>query len=152
MPGLFEQLGSHLGGDETSRSSSQVYEQLESHLEQEPRPDTTPVFERVKVEDEAAQLTPAHLIGMRGDRKKILLFLLRDPEANLQGVSLEVLQEKLPDIAPSLPALLTELAEEGWLIVMGEPPRLRYRIHMRRRPGGELGFGIWSLMGKQLKK
>jgi hypothetical protein len=149
MPGLYDRLGSHLDSDKPNRSS-RVYEQLESHLGQEPS--TTPVFERVKLEDETAQLTPAHLIGMRGDRKKILLFLLRDPEANLQGVTLEILQEKLPDIADSLPEVLAQLAEEGWLIVMGEAPRLRYRIHMRRRPGSELGFGIWSLMGKQLKK
>jgi hypothetical protein len=151
MPGLYEQLESHLGDDDESKKhdSKAVYEQLEPHLDATTGHEM--VFERATRQLEpVGKITPAHLLGIAPDRKQVLLFLLRNPEANLQGVTFETLADALPALADSLPNLILTLAKEGWLIVMGEHPNLRYRINLSRRPGTDLGFGIWSQLTHHL--
>ena len=125
MPGLYDQVESQLDGDDSSAPKQPFFDRLSK-----------------KLDEQTEGVTTTDLIHMKGVQKKVMLFLLRDTEAATQGITLANLKAKLPDVADEMPKALTELTNQGWLFISGEPPHVRYRVHMRRKRSGDLG--IWS--------
>jgi hypothetical protein len=123
-----------------------LYDQIESQLDDEEPEARKPFFDRLskQLDDRVEGIKVTDLISLTGAQKTVMMFLLRDNEAATQGITLSDLRQSLPDIAEALPRALTELTQQGWLIASGEAPLIRYRVHMRRKRGSELGLGIWS--------
>lgn len=46
---------------------------------------------------------------------------------------------------------LTKLAEQSWLIQIGEGERAIYKVNLRRKAGSELGESIWQNLDAKLK-
>ena len=134
MPGLYDQIESQLDGDESPKSK--------------------PFFDRLsrELDDRTDGITTTDLINLKGAQKTVMLFMLRNTEAATQGMTISDIRAKLPDIASDLPKALTELTNQGWLFVSGEVPNHRYRIHMRRKRGSELGLGIWSTLAARFEE
>ena len=130
---------------------SGLYDQLNSQLDSDDSEPAKPFFDRLskQLDDSVVGLTTTDLIKLKGTQKSVMLFMLRDTEAAMQGITLKDLREKLPDLAAELPKAMTELTNQGWLFQSGEAPNLRYRVHMRRKRGSELGLGVWSTLAER---
>ena len=124
---------------------SGLYERVELHLAKKQNKDLASLYERVNqhLDDETTGLTPVDLMELKGLQKKVMLMLIRDNDAIMQGITLEEIKQKLGEIPDDLIESLKVLAENGWLILLGEPPRIRYRVFMKRKRASTLGFGIW---------
>jgi len=60
------------------------------------------------------------------------------------GITLDSLQAKFPDQdATELNKTLAELFKNGWVISLGEPPNVHYKINLRRKRGASFN-GVWS--------
>ena len=131
-----------------------LYDQLESHLDDKKLQDITPFFEHLnnQLDNESAGITPVDLMRLPKSQKSIMLFLLRDVQTTMQGISPEELKRKLSDAPDDLLDILIQLAKNGWLIALGEPPQMRFKVHMRRKRGSTLGFGIWSSLSELVPK
>jgi hypothetical protein len=46
---------------------------------------------------------------------------------------------------------LQKLAEQAWLIRIGEGERAIYKVNLRRKPGSKLGESIWENLDAKLK-
>src|SRR5688572_13015954 len=148
MPGLYDDLQARV--EKKGQTDPAFYEQLNDQLQGEGVP---PLLEHLnrQLDDKTSGLTPVDLMTLRGAAKSIMLMLIRDTQAVTEGVTYDELRQKLSDIPENLEAVLTELAEQGWLLVFGEAPQIRYRVHMRRKKGKE-SFGIWSSLRQHLGK
>jgi hypothetical protein len=76
-----------------------------------------------------------------------MFLLLRDPSSTADGTTLDVLQRKLGDLE-DLADILTELVRSGWVIALGEPPKVRYKVNLRRKRGSD--FGLWASLSDHL--
>ncbi|MBN1200967.1 MAG: hypothetical protein JXJ20_03835 [Anaerolineae bacterium] len=92
-------------------------------------------------------LTPLDIAALPGDQRKVMMLLLREPGSD--GLTLDVLRQKLPDVK-DLPDILAELADKDWLIVKGRPPNASYKVNLRRKRGSKLVSGIWSSLSDRL--
>lgn len=133
---------------------SGLYEQIESHLAKKQNKDGDKMYARLnqQLDDQTTGLTTVDLMVLKGIQKKIMLMMIRDHDAILEGVTRDEIQQKTEILSQDLDEPLKTLTENGWLIVLGEPPRIRYRIFMRRKRGSTLGFGIWSAINERLKQ
>ncbi len=93
-------------------------------------------------------VTTLDIMELPRAQQQILLLMLRDQRAALDGVTLQTLTERFPN-AQNLPETLAELSKNGWLISLGEPPLSRYKINLRRKRGAALN-GIWTGVLDQL--
>ncbi|HLA42815.1 MAG TPA: hypothetical protein VJZ27_05240 [Aggregatilineales bacterium] len=133
---------------------SGLYERVESHLAKKQNKDLASLYERLnqQLDDETTGLTPVDLMSLKGTQKKVMLMLIRDGNAILQGITLEEMKQKLSEVPDDLIESLKVLAENGWLILLGEPPRIRYRVFMKRKRGSTLGPGIWAAITRRLNQ
>jgi hypothetical protein len=134
MPGLFDQVAAHLGSEDETQGSPVIFNRLNTQLE--------------KIEGEG--ITTLDLVSLARPQKLLMLFLLRDSEAALLGIASNDIEQRMPDAPENLSQELAELTRTGWLIPLGETPNIRYRVHMRRKKGSTLGFGIWSILNERL--
>ncbi len=96
-------------------------------------------------DEETGGITPLDIAGLPEDQKSIMFFMLRDKAAVKEGIGFEELQEHFDADEEPLVATLTQLIEDHWLIVIGEPPDERYKLNLRRRRGS-LNSDIWSAL------
>jgi len=52
----------------------------------------------------------------------------------------------------SLDETLNKLAEQAWLIQIGEGERAIYKVNLRRKAGSKLGENIWQTLDAKLKE
>lgn len=89
-------------------------------------------------------VTPLDITELPRLQKQIMFFMLRDQHAAIEGVTLANLKAQFENETESrLSGVLAELHKNGWLIEMGEPPNVHYKINLRRKRGSNLN-GVWS--------
>ena len=100
-------------------------------------------------DNQPAGLTPLDIADLPDGQRQVMFALLRDSRSSGDGVSADVLREKLPQVE-GLAAVLDELTRNSWLIRLGEAPNVRYKVNLRRKRGSSLGGGIWSSLSNRL--
>jgi hypothetical protein len=113
----------------------------------------TGLFDRLNAQlgsEEPAGITPLDITDLPQDQKQLMLTLLRDQGGAVDGVTREALHSKFSDKLGDLDATLAQLARNGWLIVMGEAPNLRYRVNLKAKRGSTGGFGLWSVISDRV--
>ena len=111
-----------------------VFDQLSAHLQDE----------------DGAGLSPLDLADLPGDQKLIMLTLLRDSASGFDGVAGEALRAKVDGKVTQFEATLELLAQQGWLIVLGDAPQQRYRLNFRAKRGSTSGFNLWTILTDRL--
>jgi len=104
------------------------------------------LYDRVtdKIGDEKTEgITPLDIADLPDPLRQVMFSLLRDPNANGEGVLLDALQKKLGTLE-DLPGILAKLVANGWLVPLGEAPNVRYRLNLKRRRGTVSGIGMWG--------
>jgi hypothetical protein len=83
-----------------------LYDQVDSHLDKDDVAPSKPFFDRLskQLDDNVTGLTTTDLISLKGAQKAVMLFMLRNSEAATQGITLKDLRESLPDVADVLPS------------------------------------------------
>lgn len=103
-----------------------------------------------RLQDEPSGLSPVDLADLPAAQKQILLTLLRDPASGLEGVGAAALRARLQDQIPQFDETIATLVGQGWLIVLGEPANLRYRLNFRAKRGSTSGINLWSILSDRL--
>lgn len=124
------------------------------HLKSKPSGDAPQqdVFRKVtdKLVQDPAGLTALDIADLPAHQKEVMLLMMRDHEAATQGISLLVLRQRLNN--PSdLDATLAELTQNNWLLLMGEPPNLLYKVHLKAKRGSS-SQDMWSVLAERLAK
>jgi hypothetical protein len=101
-------------------------------------------------QDEPSGLSPVDLADLPTEQKLIMLTLLRDSASGFEGVAADTLREKLREKAPNFDETVAQLVGLGWLIPLGEPANLRYRLNLRAKRGSATGFNLWSILTDRL--
>lgn len=106
----------------------------------EPQPDhLLPSVSRRLGDEKQTGVTPLDIMDLPRAQQQIMTFLLRDQRAALEGATLDELQARF-NTAQNIPETLAALSKNGWLILLGEPPGVRYKINLRRKRGGSPGL------------
>jgi hypothetical protein len=100
-------------------------------------------------ENQPTGLTPLDIADLPDAQRQVMFALLRDNRSSANGLSADLLREKLPG-AEGLAAVLDELTLNSWLIRLGEAPNVRYKVNLRRKRGSSLGGGLWSSLSRLL--
>lgn len=132
-----------------------VFDQIKTHLREQNKDPNQPNSLLRKLNEDLEKepgITTVDLLKLPREEKQILLFLMRDSEASLSGITEAELKSEFPEITDQVNPILEKLVRNGWLITLGEGSHIRYRIHMRRKPGSTLGFGIWSALSERLTR
>lgn len=111
------------------------------------------LFDRLKAElgdEEPSGVTPLEIADLPDKERRIMLWLLRDRTAASVGVTAEVVQTSMDEAPQDCSSVLQALAKDGWLISMGEPPNIRYKVNLRRKRGSSLGFGLWTILADRI--
>lgn len=101
-------------------------------------------------DDEPSGLSAIDLADLPTDQKKIMLTMLRDPSSAFDGVPASVLNDKLQDSVLTLNETLAQLVNQTWLISLGEPPNVRYRLNLRAKRGSMSKFNLWTILSDRL--
>jgi len=101
-------------------------------------------------EGDGAGLSPLDLADLPGDQKVIMLTLLRDSASGFDGVSADVLRSKVEGKVEQFDQTVDMLAQQGWLIAMGEPSNARYRLNFRAKRGSHSSFNLWTILSDRL--
>ncbi|NDJ78603.1 MAG: hypothetical protein GYB65_20325 [Chloroflexi bacterium] len=101
--------------------------------------------------DKPVGITPLDIAGLTEPQRSIMFWLLRDKESSSSsdGVALAAVEARFGDVE-NLPGVLDELEKNNWLIVMGEPPTVRYKINLRRKRGSKLAATVWESLSDRL--
>lgn len=94
-------------------------------------------------EDEPSGVTPLEIADLPADQRAVLLWMLRDPAASTYGVSAQDVSATMHDAPKDCPAIMADLAREGWLLVQGNPPTEVYKVNLRRKRGNP-GMNRWN--------
>ncbi len=86
-------------------------------------------------------VTTLEIMELPRAQQQILLFLMRNHQAALDGLTFEELQLKFADL-PNLPDVIDTLSKHGWLIALGDDPTRHYKINLKRKRGSSLP--IWA--------
>ncbi len=116
-----------------------VFDHLSAHLQDEDG-----------AGQDGAGLSPLDLAELPGDQKMIMLALLRDSASAFDGVSGEALRAKVDGKVQQFDPTIDLLAQQGWLIVMGEAPQERYRLNFRAKRGSRSAFNLWTILTDRL--
>lgn len=99
--------------------------------------------EKLEPEEPAGGITPMDIVDLEAGERAVMLMLLRD-QAGLGGVPLAAIVERFGS-RPNLGETLRALTQRGWLIELGEPPNLRYRVNLRAKRGAGRA-GLWAVL------
>lgn len=102
--------------------------------------------------EEPGGITPLDITDLPQDQKQLMLSLLRDQGGAVEGVTRDALDNKWSGTLGNLDATLTELARNGWLIILGDAPNQRYRVNLRAKRGSKGGFGLWSVLADRVSQ
>lgn len=105
---------------------------------------------RLEQDEQPSGLSPVDLADLPPEQKIIMLTMLRDSASGFEGVAAESLKEKVREKAPNFDETLAQLVGLGWLIPMGEPANMRYRLNLRAKRGSVSGFNLWSILSDRL--
>ena len=104
-----------------------------------------------RLQDEGSSgLSPVDLAELPDAQKQIMLAMLRDPASAFEGVPRDSLIEKLQGKIDQIDETLTQLVRLHWLIVLGESPRLRYRLNFRAKRGSTSSLNLWNILTDRL--
>jgi CRP-like cAMP-binding protein/RsiW-degrading membrane proteinase PrsW (M82 family) len=81
---------------------------------------------------EAAGVMTAEMAELPSEQQEVMKFFIHDQMASAQGVTVELLQAKLTHVV-NLPAIVSELTNNDWLIAVDTPPHVRYKANPKRR-------------------
>ncbi len=100
-------------------------------------------------DDKPSGITPLDIADLPEPQRRVMLALLRDPRSTSDGTAEETLVNKFGE-TEELFGTLNELIGAGWLIAMGEPPRLRYKVNLRRKRGSS--GSMWASLSDYLNE
>lgn len=100
-------------------------------------------------DDKSSGITPLDIADLPEQQRRVMLTLLRDPRSTSDGATEETLVSKFGR-TDELFGTLDELINAGWLISMGEPPRIRYKINLRRKRGSS--GSMWASLTDYLNE
>ncbi len=85
--------------------------------------------------------------------RKIMLLMLRQLQMNYPQLcnAMDQMPEDERLTRANLDEALKKLAEQAWLIQIGEGERAIYKVNLRRKAGSKLGEGIWQNLDAKLK-
>ena len=101
-------------------------------------------------DEDGAGLSPVDLADLPGDQKQIMLALLRDSASGFEGVPAELLRAKVDGKVERFDQTLDLLVQQNWLIVLGEPSHLRYRLNFRAKRGSTSSFNLFTILTDRL--
>jgi hypothetical protein len=113
-----------------------LFDRLQSHIDKE----------------DPGGITPLDITDLPESQRRIMLLMLRDQTSTAAGITQDSLRAKLGAEIPELAVILKELAKNGWLIVSGDEPSLRYKVNLRRKRGSNAGFGLWSILSDHISR
>ncbi|MBI5959728.1 MAG: hypothetical protein HY866_13385 [Chloroflexi bacterium] len=100
--------------------------------------------------DKPSGLSPLEIASLPDAQRQIMFGLLRDTSLVTEGLTAEsVLREKFANIE-DLTLVLADLTQNGWLIRLGDPPNVRYRVNLRHKRGSSIDINIWSSLSDHL--
>ena len=100
-------------------------------------------------DDQPAGVSPLDIVDLPRAQRQIMVGLLRDSTAAMSGITLDALREKLAG-DEGLAEALNGLTNHGWLIRLGEPPNVRYKVNLSRRRGKKLSANLWASLADHL--
>jgi hypothetical protein len=109
----------------------------------------TSIFDHLRQivdKDPPPGISPFDLTDLPDEQKRIMLSLLRNQGESPDGVTRDILESKLEGRLENFDTLLNTLTRDGWIVTMGEPPNLRYRIRFRARRSQTTGYTLWSIL------
>ena len=101
-------------------------------------------------DEESAGLSPVDLADLPGDQKQIMLALLRDSASGFEGVATDDLRAKVVGKVQQFDDTLDLLVRQHWLIALGEPAHLRYRLNFRAKRGSTSSFNLFTILTDRL--
>jgi hypothetical protein len=117
----------------------------------------TGIFDRLQeqIDDKRKKggITALDLADLPPALRKIMKLMLR--RLRMDHVQLVEAMDEMPESErlsrTELDEALNKLAEQAWLIQIGEGKRAIYRVNLRRKSGSELGETIWQNLDAKLK-
>jgi hypothetical protein len=113
------------------------------------------VFDSIqkKMDDSGSEgLSPIQIASLPPIERKIVRMLLRELEMVHEGIW-EALQKQPEGERPTreeMEAAMENLANEGWVIRMGEGDNRKYEPNMRRKAPSTLAKAIWAQLGTRI--
>ena len=101
-------------------------------------------------DEDGGGLCPVDLADLSGDQKQIMLALLRDSASGFEGVAAEDPRAKVDGKVEQFDHTLDLLVQQCWLIALGEPPHLRYRLNFRAKRGSMSSFNLFTILTDRL--
>ena len=115
------------------------------------------IFDRLQkqIEDKRKEggITVLDLADLPTALRKIMRLMLR--QIQMSYLQLCEATDQMPAdermTRAQLDDALKKLAEQAWLIQIGEGERAIYKVNLRRKPGSKLGESIWESLDAKLK-
>lgn len=115
------------------------------------------IFDRLQkqIDDKRKEggITVLDLADLPSALRKVMRLMLR--QVQMTYLQLCEAMDQLPAdermTRAHLDEALQKLAEQAWLIQIGEGERAIYKVNLRRKPGSKLGAGIWEALDAKLK-
>jgi hypothetical protein len=92
---------------------------------------------------------PLDIADLPPAQRQVMFYFLRDAKETADTLTLDALREQFADL-DNLPEILAELTQQNWLIRLGEPPNVRYKINFRRRRASGLADDMWASLTDRL--
>lgn len=113
------------------------------------------VFDSLKGKlDENAQdgLSPIQIASLPPTERKIIRMLLRELEMTHGAIweALQALPEGERPTHDEMEAALDTLANESWVIRMGEGDQRKYEPNLRRKAPSTLGKAVWAQLNNRI--
>jgi predicted transcriptional regulator len=117
----------------------------------------TGIFDRLQkqIDDKHKKggITALDLADLPPALRKIMKLMLR--RLQMDYAQLCQVMDDMPEnerlTYSELDEALNKLAEQAWLIRIGEGERAIYKVNLRRKAGSELGESIWQNLNAKLK-
>lgn len=109
----------------------------------------TSIFDRLSQHidsDNSSGISAFDLTDLPTEQKRIMLSLLRNQGDEPEGMSRQMLQDKLEGSLDNFDGLLHVLTQNGWIVMLGEPPNIRYRVRFRTRRSQQTAYTLWSIL------
>ena len=115
------------------------------------------MFDRLQkqIDDQRKEggITVLDLADLPPALRKIMRLMLRQLQMNYNQLCEAV--EQMPEderlTRVQLDEALNKLAEQAWLIRIGQGERAIYKVNLRRKAGSKLGESIWQNLDAKLK-
>jgi len=97
-------------------------------------------------------LSPIQIASLPPTERKIIRMLLRELEMAHDDIweALQALPEGEQPTHDEMEAALEYLANESWVIRMGEGDNRKYEPNLRRKPPSTLGKAVWSQLNNRI--